>query len=49
MSERVMLVLIGGRSAVPAIAGVLQFLDHLDRVKFLLCNGEQYLQYQKNV
>jgi hypothetical protein len=49
MPERVMLVLIGGRSAVPAIAGVLQFLDKVDRVKFLLCIGEQYLQFQKNI
>ncbi|MDZ7960985.1 MAG: DUF1887 family CARF protein [Aulosira sp. DedQUE10] len=49
MSERVILVLIGGRSAVPAIAGVLQFINEVDRVKFLLCNGEQYLQFQKNV
>jgi hypothetical protein len=48
-SERVMLVLIGGRSAVPAIAGVLQFIDEVDRIKFLLCIGDQYLQFQKNV
>ncbi|WP_353930214.1 DUF1887 family CARF protein [Okeanomitos corallinicola TIOX110] len=49
MSEKVMLVLIGGRSAVPAITGVLQFLNDVDKIKFLLCEGEQYLQYQKNV
>lgn len=49
MSETVMLVLIGGRSAVPAITGVLQFLNDVDKIKFLLCKGEQYLQYQKNV
>lgn len=49
MSERVMLVLIGGRSAVPAIAGALQFLDKVDRVKFLLCDGDQYPSLQKNV
>ncbi|ARV60593.1 hypothetical protein BZZ01_19980 [Nostocales cyanobacterium HT-58-2] len=44
-----MLVLIGGRSAVPAIAGVLHFLDEIDRIKFLLCRGDQYLQFQKNI
>ncbi len=49
MSERVMLVLIGGRSAVPAIAGALQFLDKVDRVKFLLCDGDQYPSLQENV
>ncbi len=49
MSERVMLVLIGGRSAVPAIAGALQFLDKVDRVKFLLCDGVQYPSLQENV
>ncbi len=49
MSERVMLVLIGGRSGVPAIAGVLQFLDQVDRIKFLLCIEEQYLQFQNNI
>ncbi|MFM6158992.1 MAG: hypothetical protein ACKPE3_39425, partial [Sphaerospermopsis kisseleviana] len=49
MSEKVMLVLIGGRSAVPPVAGVLQFLDDIDKIKFLICQGEQFLQYQKNV
>ncbi|WP_445627669.1 Card1-like endonuclease domain-containing protein [Nostoc sp. DSM 114167] len=49
MLERVMLVLIGGRSGVPAIAGVLQFLDQVDRIKFLLCREEQYLHFQKNI
>ncbi|MFM6158140.1 MAG: Card1-like endonuclease domain-containing protein, partial [Sphaerospermopsis kisseleviana] len=49
MSEKVMLVLIGGRSAVPTVAGVLQFLDEVDKIKFILCKGGQYLQYQKNV
>jgi len=44
-----MLVLIGGRSAVPTVAGVLQFLDEVDKIKFILCKGGQYLQYQKNV
>ena len=47
MSEKVMLVLIGGRSAVPPVAGVLQFLDDIDKIKFLICQGEQFLQYQK--
>jgi hypothetical protein len=49
MSESVMLVLIGGRSAVPAIAGALQFLDKVDRVKFLLCDGNDYPRFQENV
>ncbi|WP_445177010.1 Card1-like endonuclease domain-containing protein [Microcoleus sp.] len=49
MSESVMLVLIGGRSAVPAIAGALQFLDKVDRVKFLLCDGNDYPTFQENV
>ena len=44
-----MLVLIGGRSAVPAIAGALQFLDKVDRVKFLLCDGNDYPTFQENV
>ena len=51
MSEKVMLVLIGGRSAVPPVAGVLQFLNDIDKIKFLLCQDkeEQYLQYKKSV
>jgi len=49
MPETVMLVLIGGRSAVPAIAGILQFLNEVDKIKYLLCKGNQYLQFYKNV
>jgi hypothetical protein len=44
-----MLVLIGGRSAVAAIAGALQFLNEVGRVKFLLCDGAQYRSFQENV
>jgi hypothetical protein len=51
MSQKVMLVLIGGRSAVPPVAGVLQFLNDIDKIKFLLCQDkkDQFLQYKKSV
>ncbi|MBD2775416.1 Card1-like endonuclease domain-containing protein [Iningainema tapete] len=49
MSESTMLVLIGGRSAVPAIAGALQFIEEVNRVKFLLCEGEQYPNFQRSI
>ncbi|QZZ22887.1 DUF1887 family protein [Leptothermofonsia sichuanensis E412] len=41
------LVLIGGRSAVPAISGILQFLDSVNKIKFLVCKGEQYEKLQR--
>lgn len=41
------LVLIGGRSAVPAISGILQFLDDISKIKFLVCNGEEYEKLQR--
>jgi len=44
-----MLILIGGRSAVPALSGALQFVNEIDRIKFLICDSERYLQFQKNV
>jgi len=49
MSDFVMLVLIGGRSAIPVTAGALQFLNEVDRVKFLLCDGKDYPSFQENV
>lgn len=51
MPERVLLSLIGGRSATPSIMGALQFLDEIDRIKFLLCEDKdgRYLSFQKNV
>lgn len=49
MSERVMLVLIGGRNAIPVTAGALQFLNEVDRVKFLLCDGKDYPSSQENI
>jgi Holliday junction resolvase len=49
MSDCVMLVLIGGRSAIPVTAGALQFLNEVDRVKFLLCDGKDYPSFQENV
>ncbi len=41
------LVLIGGRSAVPAISGILQFLDSVSKIKFLVCKGEEYEKLQR--
>ncbi|EKQ67348.1 protein of unknown function (DUF1887) [Leptolyngbyaceae cyanobacterium JSC-12] len=41
------LILIGGRSAVPAISGVLQFLDNISKIKFLTCEGEEYEELQR--
>ncbi|BAU44923.1 Card1-like endonuclease domain-containing protein [Leptolyngbya sp. O-77] len=41
------LVLIGGRSAVPAISGILQFLDDISKIKFLVCKGEEYEKLQR--
>ncbi len=41
------LILIGGRSAVPAISGVLQFLDNISKIKFLTCEGEEYEKLQR--
>lgn len=42
-----MLILIGGRSVVPALAGAIQFITDVDRVKFLVCEGEQYEEFQR--
>lgn len=41
------LVLIGGRSAVPAISGILQFLNDISKIKFLVCRGEEYDKLQR--
>ncbi|MDY7021996.1 MAG: DUF1887 family CARF protein [Cyanobacteriota bacterium] len=49
MQEKVMLILIGGRSATPAVAGALQFLEEVDRIKFLLCDGDDYLKRKDEV
>lgn len=46
MSNNTMLILIGGRSAVPTISGVLQFLDEINRVKFLVCEADEYKKLQ---
>lgn len=47
--ERTMLILIGGRSAIPAIMGALQFVEDADRVKFLLCQSPdgKYQEFQQ--
>ncbi|MCA9950723.1 MAG: DUF1887 family protein [Anaerolineales bacterium] len=49
MTEKVMLLLVGGRSATPALMGALQFIHEVNRVKFLLCEhkDDQYLTFQK--
>jgi len=47
MSTNTMLILIGGRSAVPTISGALQFLDKISRIKFLVCEGEEYENLQR--
>lgn len=49
--EKVMLLLVGGRSATPTIMGALQFLQEVDRVKFLLCEHKDnyYHTFQQNI
>lgn len=47
MKNSTMLVLIGGRSAVPTISGIIQFLADINRIKFLVCEGEEYEKLQK--
>jgi hypothetical protein len=49
MKKPVMLILIGGRSAVPATMAGLQYVENVDRVKFLICeaNDDRYLKAQK--
>ncbi len=51
MTEKVMLLLVGGRSATATIMGALQFINEVDRVKFLLCEHKDnlYLTFQKNI
>jgi len=46
-----MLLLVGGRSATPAVMGALQFIDDVDRVKFLLCKHQDdlYLTFQETI
>jgi len=47
MNDSTMLILVGGRSAVPTISGVIQFLDDINRIKFLVCEGEQSENLQR--
>lgn len=51
MAEKVMLLLVGGRSATPAIMGALQFIHEVDRVKFLLCEHREslYVSFQQKI
>jgi hypothetical protein len=47
MSNKTILILIGGRSAVPTISGVLQLINEINRIKFLVCKGEEYETLQR--
>jgi hypothetical protein len=47
MTNSTMLVLVGGRSAVPTISGIIQFLADISRIKFLVCEGDEYENLQR--
>ena len=51
MSEQVMLLLVGGRSATATVMGALQFINEVDHVKFLLCEHKDnlYFTFQENI